>query len=375
MTADTTRVANLLKRALQAPASVPDLSAPDLDMLIRSARRVRLLGRLAADLQAAGVFDTLLPVAQDQLNGTLVYAEARARLARWELDRIAWALEDAPPSRIVAMKGCAYLLLGLPKAASRIMADVDLMLPEAELEAVEKRLNQKGWRTKPLSPYDDHYYRRWTHELPPLAHVERQVEIDLHHNLLPVTARLKPPAEPLLAAAVAVPGSPYRVLDGPDMVLHAMVHLFYSDEMADKLRDLVDIVDLVGHFAVEDAGFWERLVDRAGQLGLERPAFYGLRYARQLLDCPVPEHVESAIAAWGPPAPVRRLMDRLTANALYPMHPDDGSPVGVAASRRLLYMRSHWIRMPPWLLAYHLGYKFVVTRVRRKRPPQSLLQG
>ena len=50
----------------------------------------------------------------------------------------------------------------------------------AELEAVEKRLNQKGWRTKPLSPYDDHYYRRWTHELPPLAHVERQVEIDLH---------------------------------------------------------------------------------------------------------------------------------------------------------------------------------------------------
>lgn len=364
MTADTTRVANLLKRALQAPASVPDLSAPDLDLLIRSARRVRLLGRLAADLQAAGVFDTLLPVAQDQLNGTLVYAEARARLARWELDRIAWALEDAPPSRIVAMKGCAYLLLGLPKAASRIMADVDLMLPEAELEAVEKRLNQKGWRTKPLSPYDDHYYRRWTHELPPLAHVERQVEIDLHHNLLPVTARLKPPAEPLLAAAVAVPGSPYRVLDGPDMVLHAMVHLFYSDEMADKLRDLVDIVDLVGHFAVEDAGFWERLVDRAGQLGLERPAFYGLRYARQLLDCPVPETVVSAIAAWGPPGPVRRVMDRLTANALYPQHSDKRLPVAASASRQLLYARSHWIRMPPWLLVYHLGYKFYVSRFR-----------
>jgi hypothetical protein len=236
MTADATRIIALLKRALLAPASVTDLAAPDLDLLIRSARRVRLLGRLAAELQSAGVFDTLPPVARDQFHGTLVYAEARARLARWELDRIAWALADAPPSPVVAMKGCAYLLLGLPKAASRIMSDVDLMLPEAEIEAVEKRLNQKGWRTKPLSPYDDHYYRRWTHELPPLAHVERQVEIDLHHNLLPVTARLKPPAEPLLAAAVAVPGSPYRVLDGPDMVLHAMVHLFYSDEMADKLR-------------------------------------------------------------------------------------------------------------------------------------------
>ena len=375
MSADATRIANLLKRALQAPASVPELSAPDLDLLIRVARRVRLLGRLAADLRAAGVFDTLPPVARDQLDGTLVYAEARVRLLRWELDRIARALADTPLSRIVAMKGCAYLLMGLPMATSRIMADVDLMLPEAELEAVEERLNQKGWRTKPLSPYDDHYYRRWTHELPPLAHVERQVEIDLHHNLLPVTARLKPPAEPLLAAAVAVPGSPYRVLDGPDMVLHAMVHLFYSDEMADKLRDLVDIADLLRHFAVQDAGFWQRLVDRSRLLGLERPAFYGLRYARQLLDCPVPESVVSAVAAWGPPAPVRRLMDRLTVDALFPQHPDTPPPVSVKANRQLLYARSHWIRMPPWLLTYHLGYKFFVTRVRRQRRPRRPLPG
>jgi hypothetical protein len=366
MAADATRVAALLKVALRAPASVPNLAARDLDLLIRAARRVRLLGRLAADLQAAGVFDRLPPVARDQLHGTLVYAEARARLARWELDRIAWALEDAPPSRIVAMKGCAYLLLDLPMAASRIMADVDLMLPEAELEIVERRLNQRGWRTKPLSPYDDHYYRRWTHELPPLAHVERQVEIDLHHNLLPVTARPKPPAEPMLEAAAAVPGSPYRVLDGPDMVLHAMVHLFYSDEMADKLRDLVDIADLLEHFAGADTRFWKCLVDRARRLGLERPAFYGLRYARQLLDFPVPESAVIATTTWGPPAPIRLLMDRLTINALFPQHPDRQPPVGVAASRLLLYARSHWIRMPPWLLVYHLGYKFYVTRFRRR---------
>ena len=44
MPAGATRVANLLKRALKAPASVPELSAPDLDLLIRAARRVRLLG-------------------------------------------------------------------------------------------------------------------------------------------------------------------------------------------------------------------------------------------------------------------------------------------------------------------------------------------
>jgi hypothetical protein len=145
--------------------------------------------------------------------------------------------------------------------------------------------------------------------------------------------------------------------------------------MADKLRDLVDNADLLGHFAGADPAFWDRLVGRARQLGLERPAFYGLRYAGQLLDCPVPESVMSAIETWGPPALVRRLMDRLTANALFPPHPDESAPVAVAASRRLLYVRSHWIRMPPWLLVYHLSYKFVVTRVLRQPPIQRPLPG
>jgi hypothetical protein len=68
-------------------------------------------------------------------------------------------------------------------------------------------------------------------------------------------------------------------------------------------------------------------------------------------------------------------MDRLTVNALLPQHPDKPPPVSVVASRRLLYARSHWIRMPPWLLAYHLSYKFFVTRVRRQRPPHRPVPG
>jgi hypothetical protein len=355
----------LLGCVLRDPAALTEMSTADLDLTIRIARRVRLLGRLAVGLQECGAFDGLPQVVKDQMQSVLVLAESRARLAYWELDRIAWALSDRLDSDLIVMKGCTYLLLGLPNAHGRIFADVDLMLREADLEDIEAQLNQRGWRTQKLTPYDDNYYREWTHELPPLVHVEREVEIDLHHNILPRTARLKPDAKKLLAAAMPVAGSPYRVLCDEDIVLHAMVHLMFADEMADKLRDLVDIDDLLQYFSGQDADFWQRLVVRAEELDLRRPAYYSLRYARTLLDCPVPEPVLDAIRGWAPPRPVVWLMDRLVPRALFPPHPDHPSRPSEFC-RLLLFVRSHWIRMPPWLLMYHLSYKFYRTRFGRK---------
>lgn len=334
------------------------------DLALRLARRARLLGRLAAELCAAGLLDALPPVARDQLVSALTTAEARERLARWELDRIAWAAgDDELP--LVALKGAAYLLLDLPNTAGRVFADVDLLTAESRLDELEARLNRRGWQTRRLSPYDDNYYRRWTHELPPLTHREREMEVDLHHNVLPRTARLKPDGERLVAAARPVPGSPYRVLANEDIVLHAMTHLMFADEIADKLRDLVDIHDLLRHFSGESGEFWPAFVRRAEVLDLRRPAWYSLRYVDRLLGPVTPDEFAARIDGWGPPAPVRRLMDRLVPAALFPFHPDRADRGGRVA-RLFLYLRSHWVRMPPWLLAYHLGYKFLATRVVRR---------
>lgn len=358
----------LLGVVLRSPDTVAGLGAADLDLVLRVARRVRLLGRLAADLQDTGVLKSLPQVAQDQLLSALVLAESRARLARWELDRIAWALDDESTQKPIAMKGCTYLLLDLANARGRIFADVDLMFPEAELGKVEALLNRRGWQTKQLTPYDQHYYRNWTHELPPLVHVEREVEIDLHHNILPRTARLKPAAAKLLQGAEPVAGAHYRVLADEDIVLHAMTHLMFDGDLADKLRDLVDIEELLLHFAAAKDDFWQRLVARAGELDLRRPTYYSLRYARQLPGSVIPDSVIDATKRWAPPAPVVWLMDRLVPRALYPPHPDCRSRV-TDLCRLLLYMRSHWIRMPPWLLLYHLSHKFYVTRIRRVSLP------
>ena len=48
--------------------------------------------------------------------------------------------------------------------------------------------------------------------------------------------------------------------------------------------------------------------------------------------------------------PMDRLLDALTLAE----HPRRTVP---ATARWLLYLRSHWLRMPPLLLARHLGYK------------------
>jgi hypothetical protein len=358
-------VRRLLRAAVCAPEDLPSWSNEELDLVLRLARRVRLLGRIAARLERVGLLASLPAPARDQLESALVVVHARSRVTRWELDRLARALAALRDKRMVALKGSAYLLADLPNAEGRVFADVDLLFDEATLAEAERVLVEQGWRGTKLSPYDQHYYRAWTHELPPLVHVEREVEADLHHNILPRTSRLKPNGRALFEAAVPIPGQPFSRLCNSDVVLHAMTHLMFDSEMADALRDLVDINDLLRHFAAGDATFWERLARRAAELDLERPMFYALRYAALFLDTPVPSRLLERSAKGAPPRAIAWLMDRLVPLALFPAHPDQPSPAA-AAARFMLYVRSLWIRMPPLLLARHLAYKAYVRRFGRE---------
>ncbi len=354
-------VRQLLVLALRQPSAVVDLGNKDIDLLIRLARQSRLHGRIAAELKKAGVFGRLDQVARDQFESALRMAEARDSVARWELDRIDWALEDGPTVTIVCLKGIAYSLLGLPNTPGRIFADVDFLVAEEDLDTIEQALNSRGWMTQQLSPYDDNYYRRWTHELPPLVHIERDVEIDLHHNIVPRTARLNPQSSMLIESAMPIENSRYLVPCESDMVLHAATHLMFDSDLADKLRDLLDIADLVEFFAQGDDQFWNSLLDRAQELDLTRPTFYALRYASMILASDVPAVAVERASKWGPPAPLRWLMDHLVMRTILPPHPDQKTTY-VAFCRLLLYMRSHWLRMPPWLLVYHLTVKFFMRR-------------
>ena len=59
---ETRRAQRLLLDALQAPESLPHLPPADWELLLRVARRVRLLGRIESDLTRAGLLENIPPL-------------------------------------------------------------------------------------------------------------------------------------------------------------------------------------------------------------------------------------------------------------------------------------------------------------------------
>jgi hypothetical protein len=131
--------------------------------------------------------------------------------------------------------------------------------------------------------------------------------------------------------------------------------VFQDGDLSSGLRELVDLDSLLRHFGTESS-FWDAAERRAESVGAGRAWYYGLRYSRALLATPIPDEALARAERWAPPPPIRSLMDLLVSLSLPPTDPD--IPVrGSALSRFLLYVRSHWLRMPPLLLARHLVRK------------------
>lgn len=344
----------LLWTTLREPAAAVQWTLAEWDLLVRQARRARVLGRLAARWQELGVLPKLPRQVLPHLDSARVVAAKHESTLRWEVACVRRALGSIEEP-VILLKGAAYVMAELPPARGRLVSDLDLMVPKAVLSRVEQTLLQQGWQPLKVHPYDQRYYREWMHELPPLQHSTRGTVLDLHHTILPETGRLHPDPEKLLAASIPLDDRPFRVLSPTDMVLHSAAHLFQDGDLGAGIRDLADLDDLLRYFG-HQASFWEELVPRARELDLGRPLFYALRFTRRLLDTPIPEESMAAAAAAGPGWPIRATMDALVSRALAPNTAGSGA-AATSFSRWLLYVRSHWLKMPPGLLASHLTHK------------------
>ncbi|MEX0776968.1 MAG: HprK-related kinase A [Phycisphaeraceae bacterium] len=360
----------LLPRVLAEPARMAELSPSQWIALLRHARLGRLVARLGWLARQQGLWDRLPAKVRDWFTAEQAVAAQHERIVRWEVNRVARALRDVD-SPVVLLKGAAYVMGDLATARGRLVSDVDIMVPRDRLETVEAALQHAGWEPMKLDPYDQRYYRAWMHELPPMLHRQRQSVIDVHHTILPVTGRLRPDPAKLFADATPIAGHDGRfaILSPPDMVLHAAAHMFQDGELDGSIRDLADIHSLLTEFGVE-AGFWERLVARARELTLERPLYYALRNARGVLGTAVPPGATQASKSFAPLAPVPRMMDALIARAILPPLPGRHDALGRAA-RMALYIRSHWLKMPPKLLAQHLYHK-AARRFKREEEKPAL---
>jgi len=358
---------DLLSGLWRAPA-LPALGVREWEHLLGQARRTRLLARLAMHLERQGWAASVPEGPRRYLSGALLVAERQRRQVRWEADRIRAALAGLP-GPVVLLKGAAYVAAGLPPAQGRVFSDVDVLMPREQLPAAEIALLGAGWVHQAIDAYDERYYRRWMHELPPMKHVWRHTWLDLHHTITPPTSRFPVAGEALLARARRLgPGSPLWVLAPEDMVLHSAVHLMQEGEFHTGLRDLLDLDDLLRHFGA-DSAFWPALIARAAELRLRAPLFHVLTQVRRLFGTEPPPALRPAADALGRGPATRVLMPALLAVALRPSHPScDTRATGLA--RSALYIRSHGLRMPWWQIAPHLARKaWMRLRARMQREP------
>ncbi len=364
MTTPSEQAKNLIISTLCLPKTIETLSNSDWELLIRCARHSKLLAHIGHKLNQPGLLSTIPDPVLAHFVAAQHIADYRNRLALWELNRIRRALHGRD-IKVVVLKGGAYQLLKLPFAKGRLLADIDILVKKSDIQTVEKCLQEQGWKAAPLDEYDQQYYRTWMHEIPPLRHQERLIEVDLHHTILPLTSRLHPPPELLRQDALTIVNSGYQVLSPLDMILHSSVHLFYDAELTGAdFRDLVDLSELISHFQPQHEFFFEQLLKRANQLTLQRPLYYTLYFSQRILKTSVPENFIEENGG-KPSWLIRKIMHYLVPLALLPEHPDFLRKK-VAFARWLLYVRSHFLRMPLHLLIPHLLKK------SRKRIDESM---
>ncbi|USI74106.1 nucleotidyltransferase family protein [Sphingomonas morindae] len=334
--------AHALVRALVAPDTVAALDEAGWTGLLTAARAERLLGTLAMRLDARAAPAGVAALLSDAIEG----AEAERRAALWEAEMARRALAPIGVAPIL-LKGTAFAAAGSTAARGRAIGDLDILVPRAALAAVEAALIGAGWEPVKTDPYDDAYYRRWMHELPPLIHAERDRLIDVHHSILPPTARPRPDAAALCAEAVPL-GQGLWALAPADRIVHAAAHLLADGDLSGGLRNLWDIDRLVREQGVA------ALRDQARRHGLLGPVRQALRLAHRLYETPCPDW---AGRFNGFDALVRR---RLLVR-------DGWGRQRHAATRFGFYLRSHALRMPPPLLARHLAIKALPPRWRPAR--------
>jgi hypothetical protein len=338
----------LLVRVLRDPQQLQDLSPQQFSRAIDAAEHARLLGWLLVQADAYQVPHECPRWLSDRVMTARARVREYERAVRWEIDRLNRAFLGVGFPWVL-LKGAAYIAAALPPGRGRRVADIDVLVPQEHLAEAETALREHGWEFAELEAYDARYYREWMHELPPMVHGQRRSVIDLHHAILPQTSRLHPSSARLIERSIPI-GDDLRVLCPAHMVLHAAAHLFHDGEIAGAIRDVVDLDGLLRCFG-RDRDFWSDFVREARELELTRPAYYAVRYADRLLDTPASSDVVSVTAAWAPASPVRWLMDTLVERTVHGK--------GNSAAAFALYMRSHWLRMPPLLLVRHLLRKSI----------------
>ncbi len=329
----------LLAMVLAQPSRALPLDTAQWTALMTMAHAERLSGSLALRLEGLAV----PPDAKAFLDRAISTAETGRVHALWEAEMAARVLNPLGIATVL-LKGTAFVAAGLSAGQGRQIGDLDILVPRGALDRAEVALIAAGWEWVKPDPYDDAYYRTHMHELPPLIHKDRDRMIDVHHTILPLTARITPDAQALFDDATPLENG-LKILSPQDMIIHAVAHLFADGDLSGGLRNLWDIDRLIREHS-DAPEYWTKLHARAALHGLSRHLSRALRLTHNLFETPV----DAGFAGEGRKGDAFYLARLISRNG---WGQETHKPL-----RTAFYVRSHWIRMPPLMLAGHLFTKW-----------------
>lgn len=337
---------------IRDPAVGQDFSEKIWEETVHVLRESDLLGTLCHLAQEHGVLSSYSAYAQRHLVAMQVYSQRQARQVAYECELINQSLLNVG-IRPVFLKGAGYTLRKSRNSFGRIYGDIDVLVAKEHIDSAQAVMRKDAWYSPPISDYDQRYYRRWAHELPPMKHLTRRTVLDLHHNIVPPVGGRAPDIKKFLRDTVTT-GNGTLVLSTPAAVLHSLVHLFNNEDLSSGFRDLIDVYLLLTEFG--DTDFWNALLSLGEETGFMPELAYGVALLDRILSYKAPSDVCRRMEKLFNNASNSFLIKQVLAPALRPHHP-------AVCDRRarwaiqMAYIRGHWIKMPLHILVAHLSIK------------------
>ena len=281
----------------------------------------------------------------------LLREESLAR-AMWELRHqqlLGELLERlaAQAIRSVFLKGTALAYSVYDNAATRIRGDTDLLIAEANLEAVRRIFADLGWHRPYGAPGAFgplHYQEVWRISEP----IGFKHDVDLHWEVTNSRA-LRPvlDRDQVLGSAVPLPRLA-PTARGPDPVtglmhrainraVHGQAGYGFMDRLEYDPHRLIWACDLDLLARQLDASQWEALVERSERAGIGTIVGDALSFARQWLETPLPEALVQRLENTPRDTPATRYLT--TSNRFAQAWEDLKATDGAGARARFLLAR------------------------------------
>lgn len=200
---------------------------------------------------------------------------------------------------VLVLKGAHLGATAYESIALRSMADIDILVSEANIMAAVEQLNALGYQ--PETPWRSlDAYLTYRHHVPPFIHPNKFPVIELHWRVsapnlgypIPVD-ELWSHCKPIRLNRIAAEG-----LCLEDLLIHVCIHATYHHWFQNGIRSLCDIAELLRHDG--NSFDWEVFMERVAAWKCQRGVYLALSAAHELLGVEIPKQVLANLYATEP---------------------------------------------------------------------------